>query len=105
MYLHLQNTQYCVYLQKQKHNTMTTLTQTTKSTRYDFAQHERMVCQRLARRNAKVLAFDFENGEPVRVLRTVIKAVKIGSNWRVVLNKPLPTGGQAIDRSLVSELS
>lgn len=71
----------------------------------DFSRRDRLACQRLAKSNAHVLALDFENGEPVRVLRTVVKAVKIGSHWRVVLNKPLPTGGQCVDRSLVSDIS
>lgn len=84
---------------------MATLTQTQTTKRYDYTRYEGMVCQRMARRKANVLVLDFENGEPVRVLRTVEKAVKIGGNWRILLDKPLSTGVQCVDRSLVSELS
>lgn len=63
-------------------------------------------CQELASRRAKVLVRDIQDGEPVRVLRTVVKAYgsKRGrsSHWGVDLDKPLSDGATGVDYSFIA---
>ena len=63
-------------------------------------------CLELAKRKAKVLVREIQDGERVRVLRTVVKAYgsKMGRNsyWGVDLDKPLSDGATGVDYKFIA---
>ena len=70
-----------------------------------MATYHKAECQELAKRKAKVLIADIQDGERVRVLRTVPRAFgsKSGrdSFWGVDLDKPLSDGTTGVRYSLI----
>lgn len=71
-----------------------------------MAAFNKTKCMELAERKAKVLVRDIQNGEPVRVLRTVINAygLKAGrsSHWGIELDKPLSDGVSKVDYGFIA---
>lgn len=70
--------------------------------------HDKSKCQELARRKAKVLVHDIQNGERVRTLRTVVKAYgsKSGrsSHWGVDLDRPLSDGATGVSYQFIDQV-
>jgi hypothetical protein len=73
-----------------------------------MATYFKTQCKELAERKAKVLVQDVDPllGEPVRVLRTVVKAYgsKRGRNsyWGVDLDKPLSDGATGVNYKFIA---
>jgi hypothetical protein len=73
-----------------------------------MAIYHKTECQELARRKAKILVRDIQNGERVKVLRTVVKAygTKRGrvSYWGVDLDKPLSDGATGVNYKFIEQV-
>lgn len=65
-------------------------------------------CQELAKRKAKVLVRDIQDGERVKVLRTVTEAFGFKSGrssyWGVSLDRPLSDGSTGVGYSFIEQV-